>query len=422
MTQQISLLHRIKNRVQQYVKSAPSPASTAQPNRILITQRELKNFGGSEFFAIEVARALKQRGHEVAIYCPSPGKLANIVTPSGIPVCGTPDAVPFIPDVIHGQHHLPTMAALAHFPGVPAIYCWHGARPWVEQPPIHPRIRFNVVTSARMAPRLATETGTPEDRIVTIPNFVDLDRFSRVRKIEGQPRRAVLYGQSGFYPAELTMLEQSCAAHGIILDKVGYAYGNPRPRPEYFLPDYDIAFAIGRSALEALACGCAVIPVVPQLAGSLITMETFDTWAASNFSPRYFTSASIMDTEWLGRELAAFKRADILQVMEKVRSEHAIGPAITAFETLYQRAMFASAPHGSGGEFDHYLTAMAKEVDDLWGDLECRKVDDAAAQARIVDLERTNAEAEQRIRHLTDLLLPNSPHQAATPPESQGNH
>ncbi|MGC1497524.1 MAG: glycosyltransferase family 4 protein [Sulfitobacter sp.] len=407
MTDNSNLLRRIVRRAKRYfhVLNAPSVPPVVAPKKILITQRELKNFGGSEFFAIEVARALKNRGCEVAIYCPSPGKLANIVTPSGIPVCETPDAVPFVPDVIHGQHHLPTMAALAQFPGVPAIYCWHGARPWVENPPIHPRIRFHVVTSARMAPRLATETGTPEDRVVTIPNFVDLERFSRVRKTSDRPTRAVLYGQAGFNTAELAMLEDACAANDISLDKVGYAYGNPRPRPEYFLPDYDIAFSIGRCAIEAMACGCAVIPIVPQLAGSLITLDTFDDWAASNFSPRYYRSANIMDAEWLRREVALITAQGVQQVTQKVRNEHAIDPAIDAFEALYERAMQADAPKGSGAEFSNYLTMMAKDMDAIWGDLECRKVDDLAAQARIRELEQAHAEAEKRVRDLTYLLL-----------------
>lgn len=390
------------------------PATSPSPQRILITQRELKNFGGSELFAIEVARALKKRGCEVAIYCPSPGKLSNIVTPSGIPVCETPADVPFTPDVIHGQHHLPTMAALAHFSDVPAIYFWHGARPWVERPPIHPRVRFHVVTSARMAPRLATETGIPDDRIVTIPNFVDLERFSRVRSVAVKPGRAVLYGQSGFYPAELEMLEKACADHAIALDKVGYAYGNPRPRPEYFLPDYDIAFAIGRSAIEAAASGCAVIPVVPQLAGSLVVPDSLDDWAASNFSPRYFTSANVMDSAWLGQQLDDFDPDKVRQVTLAVRSRFALGPAITAFENLYMRALITGPAEGSGTEFGLYLATMAREMDAMWGDLECRKAEEPTTQSRIAALEAALSEAESRTRDLTDRLLDHRP----TPPES----
>ncbi len=382
------------------------PASAQpRPQRILITQRELKNFGGSELFAIEIARALKSLGREVAIYCPSPGKLSNIVTPSGIPVCETLDAVPFRPDIIHGQHHLPTMAALAHFPDVPAIYCWHGARPWVEQSPVHPRIRYHVVTSIRMGPRLSTEFGMPSDRVVTIPNFVDLQRFSRVRKVSGAPTRAVLYGQAGFHPGELAQLERSCAENGLALDKVCPAYGNPRPRPEYFLPDYDVAFAIGRCAIEALACGCAVMPIVPQLAGALVTTQNLDDWADSNFSPRYFTSADVMDSKWLAGELARITPEALHAVTQSVRTRHAMEHAVAAFMELYERTIIADAPRGSGAEFAHYLGQMAPQMDAMWGELECRKVEDIEAQTKIRALEQKNDEANQRIQRLTDRLL-----------------
>lgn len=401
------MLRRAFARLRGLSGDAPAPDPPApRPRRVLITQRELKNFGGSEFFAIEVARALKQRGNEVAIYCPCPGRIADIITPSGVPVCKTPDAVPFVPDIIHGQHHLPTMAALARFPGVPAIYCWHGARPWVEQPPVDPRIRYYVVTSARMAPRLSVEKTVPEDRIVTIPNFVELDRFSRVRAPVERWTRAVLYGHGGFSRAELETLESACADHGLALDKVGYPYDNPRPRPEYFLPDYDLAFAIGRCALEALASGCAVLPIVPQLAGSLVTPDTLDDWTASNFSPRYFTSAEVLGSDWLGREIARASVAAIREVSEQVRARHAIAPAIDAFEALYDRARDSDPIAGSGPEFARYMAAMAVETDAIWGELECRKVEDGAADARARDLERRLGQAERRVRWLTGRLLP----------------
>lgn len=380
------------------------PDSTS-PKRILITQRALKKYGGSEFFAIETARALKDLGCDVALYCPAPGKLANIVTPSGIPVCETLEAVPFQPDIIHGQHHLPTMAALAYFPRAPAIYCWHGARPWVEQPPVHPRVRFHVVTSARMGPRVTAEFGVPAEQVRTIPNFVDLRRFSRVRTLQDAPKRAVLYGQYGFNTDELAQLEHACEHNGLELDKVGPAYGNPRPRPEYFLPDYDVAFAIGRCALEALACGCAVLPIVPQLAGSLVTQDTFDDWAASNFSPRYYTSANVTDSAWLAAELARITPEDVAAVTAKTRRAHTIDQAITAFLDLYDRAMKMPKTANKPAEFAAYLGRVAPQIDRMWGELERSKKENMRLETKVRELEQKNDAAQRRIQQLLDRLL-----------------
>lgn len=41
--------------------------------RILITQRALMNWAGSEMVTIEVANELSARGHEVAVFCPRTG-------------------------------------------------------------------------------------------------------------------------------------------------------------------------------------------------------------------------------------------------------------------------------------------------------------------------------------------------------------
>ena len=114
--------------------------------RILITQRELIHRAGSELFTIEVATELGKRGHEVAVFCPRLGQLANIMFAAGVWIKPRLAEIPWVPEIIHGQHHLQTMAALAYFPKAPAVYHCHGYFPWVEQVPLHPRIRTYVMT------------------------------------------------------------------------------------------------------------------------------------------------------------------------------------------------------------------------------------------------------------------------------------
>jgi len=371
--------------------------------KILLTQRALERFGGTELFTAELARSLASRGHEVAVYCPRPGRIANLITPSGVPVADRLDNVPWRPDVIHGQHHLPAMAALARFDGVPMVYCWHGARPWVEQVPLHDRVSAYVVTSDRLAPRLTAERGIRPDRIRVIPNFVDCTRFSFVRMVSSRPMRAVLYGQGGFYPEELTTLEDACDANGLSLAKVGYPYNNPRPRPEYFLPDYDIAFAVGRSALEAMAAGCAVIPIVPQLAGHRVTMGNVKDWAAANFSPRYFTSSDRFDRDWLASELKAWSAEDVASVTAHVRREFDLPRAIDAFLNLYSEAQ--AQPPSTDLGLDHYLEGLAVDVDAMWH----QSNEDRAELERLrTENSRLNQEAvanEHRIRALLEQQL-----------------
>src|SRR5260370_19650185 len=115
--------------------------------RILMTQRELIHRAGSELFTIEVAAELGKRGHQVAVFCPrfGPPDLQNIMYSAGVWIRSRLSEIPWVPDIIHGQHHLQAIAAIGYFLKVPAIYYWHGFFPWVEQPPLHPRIRTYVM-------------------------------------------------------------------------------------------------------------------------------------------------------------------------------------------------------------------------------------------------------------------------------------
>jgi len=83
--------------------------------RILMTQRELRHRGGSEMFSIEVAVELSRRGHEVAVYSPRFGDLAKFMLAGGVWVKSHLSDLPWVPEVIHGQHHLQAVAAMTRF-------------------------------------------------------------------------------------------------------------------------------------------------------------------------------------------------------------------------------------------------------------------------------------------------------------------
>ena len=359
--------------------------------RILLTQRELIQRGGSELVTVEVAMELGDRGHEVAVFCPRPGDLARIMYSSGVLVKSRLGEIPWTPDIIHGQHHLPAIAALSYFPGTPAIYHCHGVSPWVEQPPIHPRIRKYVVVCQWMVPRFEPDYAIPADQVAVVPNFVNFKRFSERRPRPERRRRALLFGNSGLSTRELVKLREACADEGMALDTIGSAYDNRQSRPELFLPGYDVVFAIGKCALEALACGCAVIPVLPGQAGQLITSANFDEWAFSNFSPRYFTSAAQIKRRWLHREMKSFAAEDLAKVAEKVRREYDLKGAVDRLEGIYAEAVGDARPEGKAGpsEYAAYLEKIAQEADAIWAERQRLRREaggHAAATANVVAL------------------------------------
>lgn len=333
--------------------------------RILITQRALIQWAGTEMITIEIARELSRRGHDVAVFSPRIGPPSNLVLPSGVSVKSRLSEIPWRPDLIHGHHHLQAMAALSYFGEAPAIYCCHGAIPWPELAPVHPRIRKYVVMCEWLAPRLYAASGISRDRIAVIPNFVNTARFSNVRRPSTRPAQALLFGGSGFSSDELLCLHRACTEQGLSLDKIGYPYGNPQERPEAFLPTYDLVFAIGKCAIEAIACGCAVIPIVPGLAGHLVNPDNFEKWAFSNFSPRYFTSAEQVSTEWLRAELQCYSPEAVARVTAHVRETRTLTAAVDQLETVYAHAIgdYERNVSGTIGEFAPYLEKLSVDVD-----------------------------------------------------------
>ncbi len=334
--------------------------------KILLTQRKLDAFSGTELVTLELASALKRRGHDVCVYCPRPGRVCNLLASNGVTTHKNIDGITWRPDVIHGHHQLPTMVALAAFQDVPAVYVCHGVRPWVEQPPLHPCIQVYIAVSEKLASHIAAKYSIPEDRIAVIPNFADTRRFSTVRSQNlDKPTKAVLFGQT-FQAEEVQRLEDACKANGLVLDKIGAAYGNIRTNPELLLPDYDIAFAVGRSAIEAMACGCAVIPIMPHLAGSLVTPENLFDWKQKNFSPRFFTTADRISPAWLKEQLTKWSAQGTEEVTDEIRRSFSLDTATECFEKQYIRAAKASSKGNAHNALTAYLEKLAFEVDENW--------------------------------------------------------
>ncbi len=95
-------------------------------------------------------------------------------------------------------------------------------------------------------------------------------------------------------------------------------------RPEDHLSDYDLVFATGRSAIEALASGCRVVIWDGGIVGPLVTSEGLWRTIAANFAiAAGILHHAIVDEHsdlngWLDRELT-YDRADQEHLVGVVR-------------------------------------------------------------------------------------------------------
>lgn len=337
----------VKNDVPAGAVVAGNPArinrtSAARPEpgralRILMTTNSLASYAGSEVYLRDLAMALMKRGHFPVIYSTVLGEVAEELRTSTIPVVDDLDQLQTPPDIIHGQHHHETMTAVMRYPEVPAVSICHGWAPWEELPPVFPSImRYVAVDDLCRERFLTTECIAPE-KTTTIYNFVDLERFSRVRSLPATPKTALIYSNYAYQAS--TAIREACRRRGIErVDIVGLTSGAPNSRPEEFLPGYDIVFAKARSAIEAMASGCAV--VVTDYAGlaGMVTPENFERWRVLNFGVRTM-QANRLTVDAVEQEVARYDPTNVRRVSDLIRAQAGLADAVDRWIEVYHLAL-----------------------------------------------------------------------------------
>src|SRR5438093_525468 len=247
-----------------------------RPLSILFTNNTLGARHGSELWVLDMARALLARGHRPAAFSLVTGRVADELRAATIPV--VTDLANFAepPDLIHGHHHVETLIAALHFPGVPIVHFCHGWLPWEERPLKHPAIVRYVAVDETCADRLILEEGIPADRVDRLLNFVDLDRFVPRDPLPAKPRRGLIFSNHAREDGYAAVIREACREARIDVTIAGAASGRVLDHPESAPAGLDLVFAKGRAALESMAVGCSVVLADPPGAGPLVTSSGFD--------------------------------------------------------------------------------------------------------------------------------------------------
>jgi glycosyltransferase involved in cell wall biosynthesis len=286
--------------------------------RILITNNRLHGSGGTETELRLLAGALEALGHSVLVFTCDPVPRPRPARRDELPISVDLEKLRVPPDLIHAQHHLDALTALASLPGVPAIYHCHGAT-WRDVVPRHPRLYHYVAVSSTLRERIGVEFSIPETDITVVLNGVDVERFRPRRTPARRPVRALFY--NGRHDAEgptVRAVRDAVAGRGLGIDFIGARFGRTTDEPEAVLPGYDLVFASGVSALEALACGCAVVVLGRTSCGELVTPGNFDRYRGANFTVAVNSPEPC--AEAIARELDRYRPEDVAEVGARVRS------------------------------------------------------------------------------------------------------
>jgi hypothetical protein len=323
--------------------------------RILITNHFLRGRTGSELYVCELATNLLRRGHNPIVYSPQLGHTARELRASTVPVVDNLDAIGSAPDVIHGQHHVETMSALLRFPNTPAVFFCHGFLPFEETPPKHPRIRRYVAVDDTCLDRLVSENGIAEERVEVILNSVDLEQFLPRTPLPAQPARALVFSNNAKDTTHLGAIREACRRRGLTVDVIGSDAGNVATRPQDLLGQYDIVFAKGRSALEAMAVGSAVIVCDFMGIGPMVTASEFDRLRRLNFGIR--TCREKIDADVLEKEIGRYDSTDAATVSQRIRSTAGRDSAIDQILATYEDVI---SEFEAGGPRDHEAEGRAE--------------------------------------------------------------
>ncbi|MGE0129553.1 MAG: glycosyltransferase [Blastocatellales bacterium] len=306
--------------------------------RILLTNNTLAERAGTELYVYDLAVALLARGHQPIAYSNQLGEVAESLRNAGVPVVDNLDSLGFAPNIIHGHHHLEAMTALLHFPHTPAIYFCHSWKYWEEMPVRFPRIRRYLAMNEATYNRLTCEHGIPEDQVRWMLNFVDLSRFKPRAPLPPRPARALVFSNYATEQDFLPVIRAACLRAGLPLDTIGIGSGNPSARPWEEIGAYDLIFASGRSALESLAVGAAVIVCNRFGLGPMVTAGELDWLRRTNFG-FMSTLRRPFDADEALRQIGRYDAEDAAEVSRRIRATAGLETTVDRLLDLYAEVM-----------------------------------------------------------------------------------
>jgi len=272
-----------------------------------MTNHALRERAGSESYLETVAAELRSLGHEVVFFSTRPGAMADRLRDQQYDVRTRVADVPTDVDVIHGQHLDTVGLVRTRLARTPMVFVTHSWVISLEDPLAElgagAFVALNDVTQRRLAAHEATR-GREVLRLtqpVTI-SFADGARTP----LAAEPRRAVAVSRRMRYlPARLAA---ACASAGIEFDWLGGA-GRESADAREEMRTCDVVFAVGRTALEAMALGRAVFVVDDTSQGGWIGTASHRELEADGFTgfgaagpPAPLETALASYDAWLGQE------------------------------------------------------------------------------------------------------------------------
>lgn len=370
-------------------------ADTNRSMKVVLGRQSLASLGGSETYALTVARELERLGHDVTLVAEELGVGAAVAGGRGIRVARLDEAPSECDAVI--AHDLPMAAVLAErYPDARRVFVIHTDAWDLQLPPLVPGLVDAVVAcSDRFAARArALPLEVP---IVRLREPIDTDAYLFTDTLRQRPRRALIV--SNYLRGERRrMLVDAWEEAGIECVQAGTP-GEHMVDLGPALASADIVVAKARAALEGMCAGRAVY-VYDQYGGDgWVTPDNYPAFEADHFAgqatPHPRTGADLV------ADLADYSPEMGIANHELVRSHHGARHHVTELVSVL-RGPYIREPH------QVEVTAEVARLARASGRAELRSAElwwrMTAAEAQVAEAERKVEEAERQLGEARYLL------------------
>jgi hypothetical protein len=303
----------------------------------------MDSLSGTVIYTRDLALELLRRRHRPIVYTWLGGAVGRQLRAAGVPVYEDLWRIREVPDVVHGHHRPLVRGAILRFAGVPVLaFCHNPTDPWDAAEP-DPQIRRYLGVSKLCRQRFL-DLGAPAAAVEIRPNFVDLRRFVPRGPLPASPARALVYSNYATADTHLPAIAAAAERLGLALEVIGSGVGRSVDDPERLLPGFDLVFAVGKSALEAMAVGAAVVLVDRPGLGPMVTAAELPRLREMNFG-----LAALVDPvtpEGIERAVALYDATDAARVSEMVRAACGLETAATDLLALYRQTIEEAADAG----------------------------------------------------------------------------
>jgi hypothetical protein len=271
------------------------------PMELVLTALTLDAPGGMQSYLLTIAPQLERLGHEVTLYAPEQGTMADVARSRGLRVARREHELPDICDAVIAQDGVTLLDMADRYPDSIRVIVVHSAEYDIHLPPgPEGTVSFAVVMNDAVERRVRA-TAQPL-RVERLRQPMDTDRHRPVGALRDRPRRVLMLGN---YLSDRgrDALVRVCEASGLEWRQVG-AHGELLPDPLAAINEADIVIGQGRSALDAMASARATWVYGPIAGDGWVTPATYATLEADGFRGR--ATDHILNAESFGQALEEF--------------------------------------------------------------------------------------------------------------------